>query len=119
MSAPEYHLSSTSAAGAGCLSRGRGRRRCPGSSRRGWDHGAVSPAAGPEQTPPAAPEPSANPTRTPDAGRGADLPASRATPVLDDTPLLPSRSADDSDTGWGEGPDSNDDRLLRDVPPHW
>lgn len=39
---------------------------------------------------------------------------------VDDTPLIPSRSADDSDTGWGDDrSDSNDDRLLRDVPPHW
>ncbi len=40
-------------------------------------------------------------------------------PVVDDRPLVPDRSADDSDTGWGDGYDSNDDRLLRDVPPHW
>ncbi|CAN5198232.1 hypothetical protein BH11ACT1_BH11ACT1_05960 [soil metagenome] len=39
--------------------------------------------------------------------------------VLDDSPLIPDRSADDSDTGWHEGSDSNDERLLRDVPPHW
>ncbi|PVU83470.1 hypothetical protein DDP54_11210 [Cellulomonas sp. WB94] len=39
--------------------------------------------------------------------------------VIDDTPLIPDRSADDSDTGWHEGADSNDERLLRDVPPHW
>jgi hypothetical protein len=38
----------------------------------------------------------------------------------DDAPLIPNRSADDSDTGWGDrDADSNDDRLLRDVPPHW
>ena len=30
------------------------------------------------------------------------------------------RSADDSDRGWGrEEPTSNDDRLQRDKPPHW
>lgn len=29
------------------------------------------------------------------------------------------RSADDSGTGWGDGTDSNDDRLARDRPPHW
>ncbi|GIG24610.1 hypothetical protein [Cellulomonas denverensis] len=35
-------------------------------------------------------------------------------------PVTPRRSADDSDTGWGDRPaDSNDDRLIRDVPPHW
>lgn len=39
--------------------------------------------------------------------------------VVDDRPLVPDRSADDSDTGWGDGYDSNDERLLRDVPPHW
>jgi hypothetical protein len=38
----------------------------------------------------------------------------------DDAPLIPDRSADDTDTGWGDrDSDSNDDRLLRDVPPHW
>lgn len=47
-------------------------------------------------------------------------PADRPHPVVDDAPLIPSRSADDSDSGWGdERTDSNDDRLLRDVPPHW
>ncbi|OIQ88951.1 hypothetical protein GALL_291820 [mine drainage metagenome] len=39
--------------------------------------------------------------------------------VPDDAPVIPERSADDSDLGWGDGPDSNDDRLRRDVPPHW
>jgi len=30
------------------------------------------------------------------------------------------RSADDSDRGWGrEEPTSNDDRLRREKPPHW
>ncbi|MEV7973399.1 hypothetical protein [Cellulomonas sp. NPDC089187] len=34
--------------------------------------------------------------------------------------VTPQRSTDDGDTGWGERPaDSNDERLLRDVPPHW
>ena len=39
--------------------------------------------------------------------------------IVDDAPLIPDRSADDSDTGWGDGSDSNDERLRRDVPPHW
>jgi hypothetical protein len=47
-------------------------------------------------------------------------PAEHPRPVVDDAPLIPSRSADDSDSGWGDDrADSNDDRLLRDVPPHW
>jgi hypothetical protein len=35
-------------------------------------------------------------------------------------PLVDLRSVDDSDVGWQPGADdSNDDRLRRDVPPHW
>lgn len=48
----------------------------------------------------------------------AGAPAQRvAAPAVE--PLLPTRSADDSDDGWGGGHGSADDRLLRDVPPHW
>jgi hypothetical protein len=38
----------------------------------------------------------------------------------DDAPL-PERSTDDTDLGWGDPPDETDDdeRLLRDKPPHW
>lgn len=40
--------------------------------------------------------------------------------LVDDNPLIPDRSADDSDAGWGErSSDANDERLLRDKPPHW
>ena len=35
-------------------------------------------------------------------------------------PAVPARSEDDTDLGWGEAaPESDDDRLLRDRPPHW
>ncbi|MEN0129329.1 MAG: hypothetical protein AAGC49_07810, partial [Brevundimonas sp.] len=34
-------------------------------------------------------------------------------------PALPVRALDDSDVGWGEASDANDDRLRRDKPPHW
>ncbi|MGW6131993.1 hypothetical protein ACWFNE_18385 [Cellulomonas sp. NPDC055163] len=48
-----------------------------------------------------------------------DAPRPSARPVAD-APLIPTRSADDSDAGWGERTeDADDDRLLRDVPPHW
>lgn len=40
-------------------------------------------------------------------------------PAVPDEPLLPGRSADDSDRGWNDGEDSNDERLRREVPPHW
>jgi hypothetical protein len=33
--------------------------------------------------------------------------------------VVPARSADDCDLGWHEGADTNDERLRRDVPPHW
>ena len=38
-----------------------------------------------------------------------------------DEPILPDRGADDTDNGWGEPPedDDPDDRLRREVPPHW
>lgn len=36
-----------------------------------------------------------------------------------DGPAVPFRSRDDSDVGWGDATDSNDDRLRRDRPPHW
>lgn len=45
------------------------------------------------------------------------VPASPAPPAVEG-PVLP-RSPDDEDTGWGEPPSGNDERLLRDVPPHW
>ena len=32
----------------------------------------------------------------------------------------PEQSAEDTDTGWGERPDPDDDeRFYRDRPPHW
>jgi len=38
----------------------------------------------------------------------------------DEASVLSDRSADDTDLGWGERrPDSNDDRLRQDKPPHW
>ncbi|MBO1752023.1 hypothetical protein J4G33_09435 [Actinotalea sp. BY-33] len=42
--------------------------------------------------------------------------------VREAAPVLPVRSADDVDVGWGErsDPDQGDDeRLLREKPPHW
>jgi len=34
-------------------------------------------------------------------------------------PLVALRSVDDTDLGWQPAEDSNDERLRRDVPPHW
>lgn len=35
--------------------------------------------------------------------------------------VLPDQTSDDTDRGWGERPDDTDDdeRLLREKPPHW
>jgi hypothetical protein len=39
---------------------------------------------------------------------------------LDDEPLLPEQTRDDTDAGWGDGPDAGvDERLLAERPPHW
>jgi hypothetical protein len=38
----------------------------------------------------------------------------------DDGPALPLRSADETDTGWGDPPELDDEERLRaDRPPHW
>lgn len=37
----------------------------------------------------------------------------------EDPPILPDQTVDDTDEGWGEQTESNDDRLLDDRPPHW
>lgn len=37
----------------------------------------------------------------------------------EESPLLPEQTRDDTERGWGESTDSNDDRLLEDRPPHW
>ena len=36
--------------------------------------------------------------------------------------VLPEQTSDDTDRGWGERPDdelSDDERLIREKPPHW
>ena len=37
----------------------------------------------------------------------------------EERPPLPEQTRDDTDEGWGERPDSNDERLIEDRPPHW
>ena len=39
-----------------------------------------------------------------------------------DDELLPDQTTDDTDRGWGESPDDaedDDERLIREKPPHW
>ena len=43
-----------------------------------------------------------------------------ATSLGQGEPIVPTRSLDDSDVGWGEPvPADDDDRFRRDRPPHW
>jgi hypothetical protein len=39
----------------------------------------------------------------------------------EEPPALPDRSTDETDAGWGDRPDRDDDdsRLRQDRPPHW
>jgi hypothetical protein len=49
-------------------------------------------------------------SRSPDAGRSD----------RSDMPVLPAQSHEDTDVGWGEQPEPEDDeRLHRERPPHW
>jgi hypothetical protein len=34
-------------------------------------------------------------------------------------PTLPAQSSEDTDVGWGDYAEQDDDWLLRDRPPHW
>lgn len=60
------------------------------------------------------PRPAGDPSRpAPMVRRRAVLRPGAAGPVLPDT------TRDESDIGWGDAPEPDDDeRLLRDVPPH-
>lgn len=41
-------------------------------------------------------------------------------PAADDRPVLPLRSTDETDTGWGDPPEPDDEERLRaERPPHW
>lgn len=33
--------------------------------------------------------------------------------------VLPEQTLDDTDRGWGEPADNDDDRLIREKPPHY
>jgi hypothetical protein len=40
-------------------------------------------------------------------------------PVPSVSSLLAEQSSEDTDAGWGEYPETSDDQLYRDRPPHW
>ncbi|MEU8087328.1 hypothetical protein AB0B57_27430 [Micromonospora sp. NPDC049101] len=50
------------------------------------------------------------------AARGDD---DRTVDLSEDLVVLPEQTSDDTDRGWGERVDGNDDWLLAERPPHW
>lgn len=47
-------------------------------------------------------------------------PASAGSPDPDDAPAPPAQRREDTDAGWGEPAEPDDDeRLCRERPPHW
>jgi hypothetical protein len=53
-------------------------------------------------------------------GTGRDDRDARPAPSAPAGPILPAQSREDTDVGWGDyGERNDDDRLLRDRPPHW
>jgi hypothetical protein len=48
------------------------------------------------------------------------LPTPALPPPASPTPILPTQSREDTDIGWGDYRErDDDDHLLRDRPPHW
>jgi hypothetical protein len=63
------------------------------------------------QTPPEGPPPEGPPGAGPHAARP---------PAPGPGPVLPERSSDETDAGWGDRPEPDDDeRLRQDRPPHY
>ena len=68
---------------------------------------AATASAGPGPVPHASMLAAVNPANPPDPDRAEE-------------PVIPSKSREDTDAGWGEMPEpSDDDRFYRDRPPHW
>jgi hypothetical protein len=53
-------------------------------------------------------------------GNAPNQPASPEPQDPDEQPTTPTPSQDETDVGWSEPPEPDDDeRLCRDRPPHW
>lgn len=75
------------------------------------------PGAGSDDTEPAA-RPDVDHTQPP-ARPAVRRVARRAVPDAGGSSVLPDTTADETDIGWGEVPEPDDDeRYLREVPPH-
>lgn len=51
--------------------------------------------------------------------QGARGDEDRTVDLSEDFVVLPEQTSDDTDRGWGERTDGNDDWLLAQRPPHW
>jgi hypothetical protein len=70
------------------------------------------------QTPPDEPT-SGDPPPPPGPAAASGPPPARPA-VPDHRPVLPQRSSDETDAGWGDRPEPDDDeRLRQDRPPHY
>jgi hypothetical protein len=43
----------------------------------------------------------------------------REVTLTEELVILPDQTTDDTDRGWGEMPNRDDERLLAERPPHW
>jgi hypothetical protein len=43
----------------------------------------------------------------------------REVALTEEFEILPDQTTDDTDAGWGERRNSNDDALFTERPPHW
>jgi hypothetical protein len=62
-------------------------------------------------------EPVDGPVPPGDSGPPAPGTAPPAPPAP--SPVVPTQSSEDTDVGWGDYAERDDDWLLRDRPPHW
>lgn len=53
------------------------------------------------------------------ADQEPDQPVTAGSPGHETRPVLAEQSSEDTDLGWGEAPESDDERLNRERPPHW
>jgi hypothetical protein len=83
----------------------------------GSDAGAAQSAGGVSGTEPGDHEREHGPAGRAPGGPPAGPAAAPAAPAV--PPLLPDPSREDTDAAWGEYPESAEDRLYQDRPPHW
>ena len=94
--------------------------------RDAWERALAQPVDASEPDPSSRPQPPRLETgrmaTDPSEPPGRDVPTSPSVTERrhgQGDPVLPEQSMDDTDQGWGERAESDDDQLLRERPPHW